>query len=67
MLRDLGLMIAAEKEIVNQLPFPPFVFGAIALTIFVAVTLVFWSFRDVANRHAEKADQYAREHEGSSH
>lgn len=67
MLRDLGLFLAAEKEIVNQLPVPPIVFGLVALTIFVVVALVFWSFRDVANRHSEKAEQYAREHGESSH
>lgn len=67
MLRELGLLVAAEKEIVNQLPFPPIVFGAIAMTVFLVVTFVFWSFRDVANRHSDKAEQYAREHEGPGH
>ena len=67
MLRDLGLFLAAEKEIVNQLPVPPIVFGLAAMAIFVVVTLVFWSFRDVATRHSEKAEQYAREHGEASH
>lgn len=67
MLRAAGLMIAAEKEIVNQLPVPPIVFGVVALAVFLVVTFVFWSFRDVANRHSEKAEQYAREHEGTGH
>lgn len=60
-------VLAAEAESVNQLPLPPIVFGIIALSVFVTVALVFWSFRDVANRHSDKAEQYAREHEGSSH
>lgn len=67
MLRAAGLMIAAEKEIVNQLPVPPIVFGVVALAVFLVVTFVFWSFRDVANRHSEKAEQFAREHEGTGH
>ena len=60
-------VLATEAEVVNELPLPPIVFGLIALTVFVSVALVFWSFRDVANRHADKAEQYAREHEGSDH
>lgn len=60
-------VLSAEAEKVNELPLPPIVFGIIALAVFVVVVLVFWSFRDVANRHSDKAEQYAREHEGSSH
>lgn len=60
-------VLSAEAESVNELPLPPIVFGIIALGVFVSVALVFWSFRDVANRHSDKAEQYAREHEGSSH
>ena len=60
-------VLATEAEVVNELPLPPIAFGLIALTVFVSVALVFWSFRDVANRHADKAEQYAREHEGSNH
>lgn len=60
-------VLSTEAEKVNELPLPPIVFGIIALVIFVTVALVFWSFRDVANRHSDKAEQYAREHEGSSH
>lgn len=60
-------VLSAEAESVNELPLPPIVFGIIALAVFVSVALVFWSFRDVANRHSDKAEQYAREHEGSAH
>ena len=60
-------VLAEETEHVNELPLPPIVFGIIALVVFVSVALVFWSFRDVANRHSDKAEQYAREHEGAEH
>lgn len=67
MLNFLIALTNTEHEVVNQLPLPPVVFGVIAMTVFVAVTLVFYSFRDVANRHSQKAEQFAREHEGDSH
>lgn len=63
----LSLLAAEESHHVNELPLPPIVFGLIALAIFVSVAIVFWSFRDVANRHTEKAERYARENKGSSH
>lgn len=66
MLHALGLL-AAETEHVNELPIPPIWFGVIAIAVFVASALVFWSFRDIANRHSDKAEEYAREHEGSDH
>lgn len=61
------IVLASETEHVNELPLPPIVFGLIAFAVFIAVTLVFWSFRDVANRHSDKAEAYARENEGSAH
>ncbi|MFC5338139.1 hypothetical protein [Leucobacter denitrificans] len=58
--------IAAASEgashVVNELPMPAFLFGAIVLGIFVVLAIATYSFRDVANRHAEKAAAYAREH-----
>ena len=38
-------------------PFPAFVFGAIAMTLFIALAFVTWSYRDVANRHSHKSDK----------
>ena len=46
-----------------QYPFPAFVFGAIAMGIFLALALVTWSYRDVANRHEHKG----KDSHGSSH
>lgn len=53
---------AAGAEVINELPFPAPVFGLIALIIFIVLGFVTFSFRDVANRHIEKAEAYAREH-----
>jgi len=38
-------------------PFPAFVFGAIAMALFIALAFVTWSYRDVANRHSHKSDK----------
>lgn len=57
--------IAAASEgvhIVNELPFPAPVYGAIMFTVLTVFAVVTFTFRDVANRHAEKAEAYAREH-----
>ncbi|WP_024355751.1 hypothetical protein [Leucobacter chironomi] len=63
------IAVAAEEghHIVNELPFPAPVFGVIAFAVFTALALVTFSFRDVANRHAEKAEAYAREHGAAQH
>ncbi|GAA1588158.1 hypothetical protein ACIFOC_02204 [Leucobacter aridicollis] len=55
---------AAEgaSHVVTELPMPAPVYGVIVFSIFVVAALVTFSFRDVANRHAEKAAAYAREH-----
>ncbi|CAG7615385.1 hypothetical protein ACFPZL_00450 [Leucobacter soli] len=57
-------VLASEEgsHVVNELIFPAPVFGAIVLALFVVLAGVTFSFRDVANRHAEKAEAYAREH-----
>lgn len=43
-------------------PFPTFVFGAIAMSIFITLAIVTWSYRDVANRHANKTDSNKASH-----
>ncbi|KUF06662.1 hypothetical protein [Leucobacter sp. G161] len=55
---------AAEgaSHAVTELPIPAPAYGVIVFTIFLVSALVTFSFRDVANRHAEKAAAYAREH-----
>ncbi|WP_449277228.1 hypothetical protein [Leucobacter sp. GX24907] len=64
----LATITAAAEEghhIVNELPFPGWVFGAAVLATFTILAGIVFSFRDVANRHSEKAEAYAREHGGS--
>ena len=63
------IALAAEEghHVVNELWFPAFLFGVIMLAIFVALAAITFSFRDVANRHSEKAEAYAREHGNSQH
>lgn len=47
-------VIAAEKIEEQQLPVPSVVFPIVALSVFILLATVTWSYRDVANRHAEK-------------
>jgi hypothetical protein len=52
------LMNAGEAhEPAVTYPFPAFVFGIIAMTLFIALAFVTWSYRDVANRHSHKSDK----------
>lgn len=51
---DADVVIAAG-EIVNELPFPPIVFGGVFLLAFVALGLVTFSYRNVSNRHRHKS------------
>ncbi|WP_336659263.1 hypothetical protein [Leucobacter sp. USHLN153] len=61
----LATIAAAAEEghhVVNELPMPPVLYGIIVFGIFVVFAGVVFSFRDVANRHAAKAEAYARQH-----
>ncbi|KGJ74232.1 hypothetical protein GY21_10680 [Cryobacterium roopkundense] len=49
-----------------ELPLPLLAYPAVALVLFIALGVVLWSFRDVANRHSAKADAYAAAHGGVS-
>ena len=55
---------AAEgaSHVVTELPIPAPAYGVIVFTVFLVAALATFSFRDVANRHAEKAAAFAREH-----
>ena len=46
---------------------PPLAFAGIAAAIFIALALVSWSFRDVANRHSDKVKGSASSHQDSVH
>ncbi|NLA64486.1 MAG: hypothetical protein GX862_00825 [Leucobacter sp.] len=57
------IAVAAEEgHQLNELWMPAPLFGVVILAVFTALAAVTYSFRDVANRHAEKAEAYAREH-----
>jgi len=58
---------AEEAEHLNELWFPAPLFGVIVFALFTIAGIVTLSFRDVANRHIEKAEAYAREHGTQQH
>ncbi|MWC00313.1 hypothetical protein [Agromyces seonyuensis] len=49
-----------------ELPMPAYMYGVVALVIFLVLMVVTLSYRDVANRHKAKADAYAAAH-GDEH
>lgn len=60
-----SIVAAAEGgagHVVTELPIPTFMYGAIVFLLFTALAFVTFTFRDVANRHSEKAAAFAREH-----
>jgi heme/copper-type cytochrome/quinol oxidase subunit 2 len=54
--------VEGEHEIINALPFPSIIFGVIAISIFVLLAYVTWSYRDVANRHEHKVGDSKASH-----
>ncbi len=56
------IRILAEAEIVNPLPFPAPIFGAIAMAVFLLLGFITWSYRDVANRHDHKDSDSKGQH-----
>ena len=52
---------AAETghEVYLQLPFPAILFGVIAMSVFLLLGAITWSYRDVANRHDHKTSNNA--------
>ncbi|MFL1999288.1 MULTISPECIES: hypothetical protein [unclassified Microbacterium] len=53
---------AEEAEHHGNVALETFWYGAVALAVFTLLGLVTLSYRNVANRHAHKADAYARTH-----
>jgi len=54
--------LEAMAETAVKYPFPTVVFGAIAMTLFIGLAFVTWSYRDVANRHDHKSDNNKGSH-----
>lgn len=55
----------AVTEHAVELPFPPIVFGMIAIIIFIFLGVVTFTYRDVSNRHVHKAAPGATHHAGA--
>jgi len=51
----ISTLVHSEAPAV-MLPFPSVIFGVIAISTFVLLAFVTWSYRDVANRHDHKVD-----------
>jgi nitrate reductase NapE component len=49
----------AEPEALAPLIFPSWLFPLIAVAIFLALGLIVWSYRDVANRHSDRVARAA--------
>ena len=65
----LSTLLVEVHEELAPLIAPPWVFAAIAAAVFVVLGLVAYSYRDVANRHADKvaAHDAAHGHDGGHH
>jgi hypothetical protein len=57
-------VLISEGAIVHhaELPIPAILFGVIAMTTFLSLAFVTWSYRDVANRHSHKASTNKAHH-----
>jgi hypothetical protein len=55
-------VITAAEEAGLQLPFPSFVFGIIAISTFILLGFITFSYRDVANRHDHKSSNNSAHH-----
>ena len=61
-LVSLLAFAAEESEHHGNVALETVIFGSIALAVFGLLALVTASYRNVANRHAHKAEAYAKTH-----
>lgn len=61
-LATIVALAAEATEAHGNVQAQTFVFGAIAFVVFLALGAVTLSYRNVANRHAHKAEAYAQAH-----
>ena len=59
--------LIAETEELAPLLMPPIAFAGVAVALFLALGFVTWSFRDVANRHANKTSKASHDSHGAGH
>lgn len=64
---QFAAVLAQTEESLAPLIMPPLGFAAVAVGTFLALALVSWSFRDVANRHSEKWAEPGTDSHGSGH
>ncbi|KGA06192.1 MAG: hypothetical protein GM43_0645 [actinobacterium acMicro-4] len=57
-------VVIASGEVVNELPFPTWVYGVVFLVGFFALAMVTYSYRNVANRHRHKSGGADQSHAG---
>lgn len=60
----LASVLAEAHEELAPLVMPPLAFAGIGVAVFVILGFVSWSYRDVANRHADKN---AGDHQSTQH
>ena len=58
---------AAETEHHGNVQAETFIFGVVAMIVFVFLALVTLSYKNVANRHSAKADAWAAKHGKDGH
>ena len=61
-LATIIALAAEEAEHHGNVALETFWYGAVAMVVFAALALVTLSYRNVANRHAHKAEAYAKAH-----
>ncbi len=64
---SLFAVILVEAEELAPLLMPPLAFAGVAALVFAALAFVTWSFRDVANRHSNKATKPGHDSHGAGH
>ena len=58
----MSSLIVLAEEALHPLFLPAWVFGLIAVAIFTLLAFMTFSYRDVANRHANKTDKSGAGH-----
>ena len=63
----IASLITAAAEESHELPMSPYGYAGIAVAVFVALGVVVWSYRDVANRHSDKVSASHDHHTTPGH
>ena len=60
-------LAAEESELHGIVALETVGYGIVAICVFAALAIVTLSYRNVANRHSQKAEAYARAHANDVH